>query len=226
MTLFGLTGGCAKKVNTSLVRVALCLAPALFIDSANCANPHKYNEFELTQHAKLDIIPAESLYRFKPTIENLNNTKHKIIFIATFNHLFDFDNKEENHNVFVQCWELLAQLAKNKDIYLAIQKGTIHHQFALKHHITFMGHTAYSQRIVTDSLLKELADYGKALRADERYLYTQMLKEPLKHFGSISNASSLHTWALLLLSIILEQQKKLHSLENELLDTRRVPGKQ
>ncbi len=220
MTLYGIFGRSARAVNYQLIKEALQLAPALFIDSANCTNPHLFTDFELIQLCNLEIIPAESLYRFKPTILSLQKTRHKIIFISTFNHLFDFDDKVENMNVFEACWGVIAQLAKMKDVYLAIQDDTIHCQLAKKHgvrryEVKQMGHTASSQRIVTDSLLQELADYGKALRADEQLIYSQMLKEPLKHFGSISNASSLHTWALLLLSIQLEQEKKIHKLEHE-----------
>ena len=225
MTIYGIFGLKTQKINYQLIKQALQRAPALFIDSANCTNPHLFTDFELIQLCNLEIIPAESLYRFKPTIQSLANTKHNIIFIATFNHLFDFDNKEENANVFEACWNHIAHIAKTKDVYMAIQENTIHHTLAQKYGVKPMGHTASSERIVTDSLLQELTDYSKALRADERLIYARMLKVPLKHFGSISNASSLHTWALLLLSIQLEQQKQLMRLEHELLDLRRVQNR-
>ncbi|MFH1850585.1 MAG: hypothetical protein ABH879_10500 [archaeon] len=75
-----------------------------------------------------------------------------------------------------------------------------------------MGHTVWSQRIVLDIMLSELKAYGKSLRAEERIIYEKLLKDPLKHVGSISYASSIHVWAFLLLSILLEQEKKINSL--------------
>ena len=76
-----------------------------------------------------------------------------------------------------------------------------------------MGHTVLSQRQVLDLLLSELRDYGKALRPQERQILDEVLREPLKHIGSITYASSVHVWAFLLLSIIVEQQKKIRALE-------------
>ena len=75
-----------------------------------------------------------------------------------------------------------------------------------------MGHTVWSQRITLDMILGELSDYGKSLRQKDREVFEQLLKVPLKHVGSISYASSMHVWAFLLLSILLEQEKKIKSL--------------
>jgi len=77
-----------------------------------------------------------------------------------------------------------------------------------------MGHTSWSGRIATDELVRELMLYGRALRASERELYEKLLKESFKHIGSISYASSMHMWAFLLLSIILEQEKRIKKLED------------
>jgi len=75
-----------------------------------------------------------------------------------------------------------------------------------------MGHTAWSGRIATDEMIRELMLYGKSLRKKDRELYEDMLKEAFKHIGSISYASSMHMWAFVLLSIILEQEKKIEKL--------------
>jgi len=82
-----------------------------------------------------------------------------------------------------------------------------------------MGHTVWSQRIVCDIILSELKAYGKALRGEDRIIYERLLKEPLKHFGSISYANSIHAWAFLLLSIMIEQ-KKNESLVDGCLEKR------
>ena len=75
-----------------------------------------------------------------------------------------------------------------------------------------MGHTVWSQRITFDMILSELRDYGKSLRQKDREVFEQLLKIPLNHIGSISYASSMHVWAFLLLSILLEQEKKIKLL--------------
>ena len=78
-----------------------------------------------------------------------------------------------------------------------------------------MGHTSSSQRIIVDLLLGELRDYGKTLQRDERAIFERLLKEPLKHVSKISYANSIHAWAFLLLSIMIEQEKRLKKLEEE-----------
>ena len=67
--------------------------------------------------------------------------------------------------------------------------------------------------MVADALLGELESYGRALSQHDREIYTEMLNMPLKHFGSIAYANSMQAWALMLLSIMLEQQKKIRKLE-------------
>jgi hypothetical protein len=76
-----------------------------------------------------------------------------------------------------------------------------------------MGHTVYSQRLVSDQILRELKSYSKALRPENRVIYEDLLKKPLKHLGEINYTSSMHCWAFLLLSIILEQEKRIRKLE-------------
>ncbi|MBP9853777.1 MAG: hypothetical protein KBD53_02785 [Candidatus Omnitrophica bacterium] len=76
-----------------------------------------------------------------------------------------------------------------------------------------MGHTVSSQRAVIDIVLSELKDLPTALRKDERMILEDLLKEPLKHVGAISNVSSIDVWAMILLSIMIEQEKKIRQLE-------------
>ena len=88
-----------------------------------------------------------------------------------------------------------------------------------------MGHTVWSQRIVLNSLVDELQSYGKALRGNDKHIYEQLLKKCFKHFGSTSYASSMHAWAFLLLSIMLEQEKKLQELEDGIrILVDKIPG--
>jgi len=76
-----------------------------------------------------------------------------------------------------------------------------------------VGHTVWSQRIVADIILNELKSYGKALNNEDQLIYSRLLKEPLKHLGSVSYTSSLNAWAFLLLSIMVEQEKRIRQLE-------------
>jgi len=220
MPLFGITGH-KTSVNRDIVNCALDNVPALLIDCANCANVHHYNA-DLDKLMNLFVIPAESLYRFIPTLKDIDNIasqiKVKKIFITTFTNLFNYDNDEENWNVFNNAWDLIKKLSEKFEITLGIEKNTIHDYLSKKHGVKFfkMGHTVWSQRIIVDTLLNELNGFGKALRENERVTYSSLLKKPLKHLGSISYTSSNQVWAFLLLSIILEQEKKINKLNESL----------
>jgi hypothetical protein len=78
-----------------------------------------------------------------------------------------------------------------------------------------MGHTVTSQRMIVDVVLSDLEAFSRALRKDERILLQQILKQPLKHVGAISNASSIDVWAVILLAILLEQEKRIADLETK-----------
>ncbi len=75
-----------------------------------------------------------------------------------------------------------------------------------------MGHTVSTQKQVIDIMISELKDYRKALSYDERIIFDNMIGDVYSHIGSISNSGSIHTWAMFLLSILLEQQKKIELL--------------
>ncbi len=79
-----------------------------------------------------------------------------------------------------------------------------------------MGHTLSSQRMIIDILLSELKAYSKALREEDKAVFEEMLKYPLKKVGAISYASSIDVWAFILLSILLEQEKKMVDLRGKL----------
>jgi len=67
--------------------------------------------------------------------------------------------------------------------------------------------------MAADIAISELKAFGRALRLDEKLIFDEMLKKPLKHYGTISYASSIHAWAVLLLSIMLEHEKRIREME-------------
>lgn len=63
-------------------------------------------------------------------------------------------------------------------------------------------------------VIGELLDYAKALREDDRKILEELLKLPLKKVGAISYACSLDVWAFLILSIMIEQEKRIRHYES------------
>jgi hypothetical protein len=221
MSLKGLKGR-RPGVNERLFCLALNSTPAIMVDPGNSANVHSLHDTPIPNLQNLFVVPAESLYRFKPTLLSLPQMSSRLgtgrIFISTFTKLFNYDDEDENRDIFRFAWTVIKRISLRFEVTVAVEEGTLHEQIAEKCGIEWvkdMGHTVWSQRIVTDIMLGELKKFAAALDARDRETYLRLLKEPLKHLGSISNAASSHTWAFLLLSTIVEQQKRIERLEDE-----------
>jgi hypothetical protein len=63
-------------------------------------------------------------------------------------------------------------------------------------------------------MINELRAYTDVLRDDEQALFERLMKHPLQHVGAMTNASSMHVWAFMLISIIIEQEKRIEELED------------
>jgi hypothetical protein len=83
-----------------------------------------------------------------------------------------------------------------------------------------MGHTVQSQRQVHDLLLEELRQYGKSLYKEDQNAFNSIMQYSLKRIGSISYTSSFHVWAFILISIMIEQEKKIQELQHANLSHR------
>lgn len=74
-----------------------------------------------------------------------------------------------------------------------------------------MGHTVSSQRQVCEQIIRDMGEFKKSLKADERKRFTRLMNAARKHYGSITYTSSYHTWAIMLLAMLLEQEKELEA---------------
>lgn len=203
------------KANDAVTLQAITQGPSLLVDCANSADPHRYHaqtsEEELRQ---VHVISADLLYDFREIIKQLpqHATTYETtrVAITTQDHLFTYHDEEENAHVQAHTWRLLARLAKSFDVRVAVTKGSVHEAYARLHanEITHaMGHTTSSQRQVTKQLTKELRGFIQALPAEEQVRAKELLERPLQRLGAITSASSLHTWAFLLLCMILESER-------------------
>lgn len=66
-----------------------------------------------------------------------------------------------------------------------------------------------------DIMIDELYDYSRALDKRDREILDSLLKRSRLHSGALGNAGSIHTWAFLLLSIAIEQEKRIIRIESK-----------
>jgi hypothetical protein len=185
--------------------------PALVIDCANAANPHRLPICE-EQLLQFHIIPVELLYAFRDIVRNLPKGYASII-VTPIDVLLNYQNATENCALYSQAWSSLRTCAQT--VYIGIVEESIHQKNAQSYCDTIhMGHTAYSQRVNVHLLQQELRAYARLLRPEDRALFEKLLIYPLQHMGSITFASSMHAWAFQTLSVSLELFKE-HTLLKE-----------
>ena len=80
-----------------------------------------------------------------------------------------------------------------------------------------MGKTVESYRLALDAEIQTWNGFAKALRTDDREAFEQMSDACRNHASAGSNATRPEVFEPMVMSILLEQQKKLIRLEKELL---------
>ncbi len=87
-----------------------------------------------------------------------------------------------------------------------------------------MGKTVESYRLALDTEIHSWNGFAKALRTDDREAFEQMTDACRNHASAGSNATQPEIFGPMVMSILLEQQKKLIRLEKELLAIKQKPG--
>ncbi|MGB8780106.1 MAG: hypothetical protein WCD81_05595 [Candidatus Bathyarchaeia archaeon] len=80
-----------------------------------------------------------------------------------------------------------------------------------------MGKTVESYRLALDTEIQSWSGFVKALRADDRSAFEQMTDVCRNHASAGSNATRPEIFEPMVMSILLEQQKKLNRLEKGLV---------
>jgi hypothetical protein len=86
-----------------------------------------------------------------------------------------------------------------------------------------MGKTVESYRIALDTEIQSWNGFAKALRSDDNEAFEQMTDACRNHASAGSNATRPEIFEPMVMSILLEQQKKLMRLEKELDAIKRRP---
>lgn len=79
-----------------------------------------------------------------------------------------------------------------------------------------MGKTVESYRLALDTEIQTWNGFAKALRTDDRDAFEQMTDACRNHASAGSNATRPEVFEPMVMSILLEQQKRLMRLEKEL----------
>ncbi len=122
MTLIGLQGS-HKAVNWILLQQAFQEQPSLIIDCANCANPHRVMQ-HADQFHDTYVMEVELIYTFRDVLKQIDTFASqkgiKRVVITTPRGLFNYQDTEENKNIFEHAWILIAKLSTKYEVVIGI----------------------------------------------------------------------------------------------------------
>lgn len=87
-----------------------------------------------------------------------------------------------------------------------------------------MGKTVESYRLALDIELHTWKGFVQALRTDDREAFEQMIDACRNHASAGSNATQPELFEPMVMSMLLEQQKRLMRLEKELIAIKQRPS--
>lgn len=77
-----------------------------------------------------------------------------------------------------------------------------------------MGHTVPSQRKVVDNIVRVIDEYKDDLSRGEAEIVDGFVEDVYAHANSVSYANTYHTWAVCVLSVLLEREKERQNKES------------
>jgi hypothetical protein len=206
-----------RTVSRFVVREAL-REPSIIIDCANACDPYAYPDVEPEAFERTYVIGFDMLtsltYALTSLAEHLKTLELSRAYITSTRRLNTYHDKNENASIRAQAWRIMHRLSRRFEITIAVESKSTDEAFAhlYAHKITTMGHTVSSQRRVIEELNRTLQEYRRGLRAEDKKRFDELTSIPFTATASLTSASSIHTWALYLLTIILEHEKELESL--------------
>lgn len=120
-----------RTINYELLRYAAQQAPAMVIDCANAADPHRlYPEFSHETLNQIYVVELELLYKFRDILKNAARYADKVrarsVIVTTSDFLFHYQDPEENQNIHHHCWELMRQLGQIYDVRVGVLANSEH----------------------------------------------------------------------------------------------------
>lgn len=101
------------------------------LDCALTADPHRYITHE-QRFRELYVLEIEMIYKLRDTLLQLNtiqkNTRYSIIVITAFVQLMNYQDEEENTEIYTHCWEILQNI--RIPVIIGIAKKSMQAAFA------------------------------------------------------------------------------------------------
>lgn len=217
--LTAIIGG--RSASRTIVREALGTG-GLVLDCANVCDPYAYPDVEAGSFERVFVMGFDMLTSLNDALSeapmHLARIGTQRLYVTSTRRLYTYHNDDEDASVRARAWTLMRTLSKRYQVIVAVEQGSVDEAFAHLHAETrteaSMGHTVSSQRRVVEDMNATLKRYRRALRKEDQAVFDTLTNLPYQHVSSMSYASSIHTWALYLLSILIEQEKALEEIRS------------
>ena len=138
MALTGFVSQNHKKLNSRLLQCAAEHVPAILIDCANSADPHRfYPAIDLPTMQQIYVFELELLHKFRDVLRKVpiyaKKLNAQIIVVTTSDHLFNYHNEDENRNVNVHAWQLMKKIGYSYEIVVGIYPHSEQYHLAKKY---------------------------------------------------------------------------------------------
>lgn len=136
MALIGFTGT-LYTVNFHLVRYASQHLPAIMIDCANAACPHRYYPMiDLSDMQQIYVFELELLHKFRDVLKRLplyvKRLNARSIIVTASDHLINYHDDKENHDIYMHAWQLMKRMSTKTDILVGVDLKSSQHGYAVK----------------------------------------------------------------------------------------------
>lgn len=121
-----LIGWYGNRVSASdaVITHALQHTPSLILDCANRADPYSFmHEAPIEAFDHVHVVSFDLLYSLQDALlrapQDLQETKAQTLIVTAFDGLFNYQDDEENENLYQHAWQLLRRIAKRYDVHVA-----------------------------------------------------------------------------------------------------------
>ncbi|MBL8013152.1 MAG: hypothetical protein JNN05_04830 [Candidatus Omnitrophica bacterium] len=137
MALVGLTATPLSVVNFQLIRYASEHLPAILVDCANAACPHRYYPMiNLSAMQQIYVFELELLHKFRDVLKRvplyIRNLKVKSIIVTTSDRLINYHDEKENNDIYTHCWVLMKKIGQTNDIVVGVAPHSHQYNYAVR----------------------------------------------------------------------------------------------
>ena len=100
--------------------------------------PHRfYPQIGIEELQRIYIFELELLHKFRDVLRYLPLYAKQLgvtsIIVTTSDHLINYQDEEENKDIYLHAWQLLRQISRNYNVVAGVSRDSAQYRLALKY---------------------------------------------------------------------------------------------